>query len=154
MKLLIMPAINSGPHLGLIIFLSPLFSNTLSLCFSRTLRDQFSHPYKTMGKLVVLYIWKTGRQNILDGMTALSNKLDTTGSEVMKNKAQDYFYVCTVPFAHSFYINQQSTIYIFLFEQYLYYNHSYMLRYNYIIFREFHSCTSLKLSSFYFLKFH
>ena len=87
MKLLIMPAISSGPHLGLIIFLSPLFSNTLSLCSSRNIRDQVSHSHKTTGKIIVL--WKIGRQKILDRMTAFQNKLDITWSEVMRNKSPD-----------------------------------------------------------------
>jgi hypothetical protein len=50
------------------IFLSTLFSNTLSLCSSLSVRDQVSHPYKTTGKIIILYIlififlienWKT-----------------------------------------------------------------------------------------------
>jgi hypothetical protein len=42
--------------LGPNIPLSTLFSNTLSLCPSLKVRDQVSHPYKTTGKIVVLYI--------------------------------------------------------------------------------------------------
>jgi hypothetical protein len=38
-------------------FLSSLFSNTFSLCSSLTLRDQFSHPCRTTGKIVALYIF-------------------------------------------------------------------------------------------------
>jgi hypothetical protein len=41
-----------GPN----IFLSTLFSNTLSLCFSLNVRDQVSHPYRTTDKIIVLYI--------------------------------------------------------------------------------------------------
>ena len=41
-----------GPNL----FLSTLFSNTLSLHSSLSVRDQVSHPYTTMGKIIVLYI--------------------------------------------------------------------------------------------------
>jgi hypothetical protein len=41
-----------GPN----IFLSTLFSNTLSLCFSLNVRDQVSHPYSTTAKIIVLYI--------------------------------------------------------------------------------------------------
>jgi hypothetical protein len=37
------------------ILLSTLFSNTLSLCSSITVTDQVSHPYKTTGKIIVLY---------------------------------------------------------------------------------------------------
>jgi hypothetical protein len=36
--------------LGPNILLSTLFSNTLSLCSSLSVRDQVSHPYKTTGK--------------------------------------------------------------------------------------------------------
>jgi hypothetical protein len=38
------------------IFISTLFSNTLHLCFSLKVRDQVSHPYKTTGKIIILYI--------------------------------------------------------------------------------------------------
>jgi hypothetical protein len=37
------------------ILLRTLFSNTLSLCSSLSVRDQVSHPYKT-GRIMVLYI--------------------------------------------------------------------------------------------------
>ena len=52
----------------------------------------------------------------------------------------------------SFVLFFQPTMYniYFLFQQYLYYSHSYMFRYICIIFRELQSCTSLKLRSFYF----
>jgi hypothetical protein len=33
-----------------------LFSNTPSLCFSLNVTDQISHPYRTTGKITVLYI--------------------------------------------------------------------------------------------------
>jgi hypothetical protein len=39
-----------------IILISTLFSNTLSLRSSLNVGDQFSHPYKTTGKILVLYI--------------------------------------------------------------------------------------------------
>jgi hypothetical protein len=42
--------------LGPNILLSTLFSNALSLCPSLNVRDQVSHPYKTTGRLMVLYI--------------------------------------------------------------------------------------------------
>jgi hypothetical protein len=42
--------------LGPNILLSTLFSNTLSLCSSLSVRDQVSHPYKTTGRIMVLYI--------------------------------------------------------------------------------------------------
>jgi hypothetical protein len=41
-----------GPN----ILLSTLFSNTLRVCFSLNVRDQVSHPYRTKGKIIVLYI--------------------------------------------------------------------------------------------------
>jgi hypothetical protein len=41
-----------GPN----ILLSTLFSNTLNLCSSLNVRDQVSYPYKTTGKIIVLYI--------------------------------------------------------------------------------------------------
>jgi hypothetical protein len=36
-------------------FLRTLFLNTLSLCSSFSVRDQVSQPYKTTGRIVVLY---------------------------------------------------------------------------------------------------
>ena len=42
--------------LGPNIHLSTLFSNTLSLRSSLSVSDQVSHPYKTTGKILVLYI--------------------------------------------------------------------------------------------------
>jgi hypothetical protein len=41
-----------GPN----ILLSTLFSNTLRLCASLNIRDHVSHPYRTTGKIIVLYI--------------------------------------------------------------------------------------------------
>jgi Na+-transporting NADH:ubiquinone oxidoreductase subunit NqrE len=38
------------------ILLSTLFSNTLGLCSFLNVRDQVSRPYKTTGKIIVLYI--------------------------------------------------------------------------------------------------
>jgi hypothetical protein len=38
------------------IFLSTLFSNTLSLCSSLNVRDKVSQLYRTTGKIMVLYI--------------------------------------------------------------------------------------------------
>jgi hypothetical protein len=38
------------------IFISTLFSNTLSLCSFLNIRDQASHQYRTTGKITVLYI--------------------------------------------------------------------------------------------------
>src|SRR5215468_6003820 len=45
----------ASSRLGPNILLSTLFSNTLSLCSSLSVRDQVSHPYKTTGKIIVLY---------------------------------------------------------------------------------------------------
>jgi len=42
--------------LGPYILLNTLFSNTLSLRSSLNVCDQVSHPYKTTGKIIVLYI--------------------------------------------------------------------------------------------------
>ena len=39
------------------ILLNTLFSNTLSLCSSLNVSDQVLHPYKTTGKIIVLYIF-------------------------------------------------------------------------------------------------
>ena len=42
--------------LHLNILLNTLFSDTLNLCSSLNVSDQVSHPYKTTGKIIVLYI--------------------------------------------------------------------------------------------------
>jgi hypothetical protein len=42
--------------LGPNILLRTLFSNTLSLCSSLSVRDQVPHPYKTTGTIMVLCI--------------------------------------------------------------------------------------------------
>jgi len=61
-----------GPN----IFLSTLFPNTLSLRYLFTVGDQVSHPYKTKGKIIVLYLdlhsfgQQTGRQKILQWIIA------------------------------------------------------------------------------------
>ena len=46
----------SSSLLGPNILLSTLFTNTLSLRFSLNVSDQVSNPYKTTGKIMVLYI--------------------------------------------------------------------------------------------------
>jgi hypothetical protein len=59
MKLLIMQFFPTSCHSSLFgpnIPLSTLFSNTLSLCSSLNVRDQVSHPYRTTGKIIALYI--------------------------------------------------------------------------------------------------
>ena len=47
------PVISSLP--GPNTLLNTLFSNTLSLCSSLNISDQVSHPYKTTGKIIILY---------------------------------------------------------------------------------------------------
>jgi hypothetical protein len=42
--------------LGQKFLLRTLFSNTISLCSSLSVRDQVSHPYKTTGRIMVVYI--------------------------------------------------------------------------------------------------
>ena len=42
--------------LGPNILLNTIFSNTLSFLSSLIVSDQVSHPYKTIGKIIVLYI--------------------------------------------------------------------------------------------------
>ena len=42
--------------LGPNILLNTMFSNTLSFVSSRNVSDQVSHPYKTIDKIIVLYI--------------------------------------------------------------------------------------------------
>jgi phosphate starvation-inducible membrane PsiE len=43
--------------LGPNTLLSTLFSNTFSLRSSLNVSDQASHPYKTTGKIIVIYIY-------------------------------------------------------------------------------------------------
>jgi hypothetical protein len=45
--------------LGPNILLRTLISNTPSLCFSLSVRDQASHPYKTTGRIMVLDNYNT-----------------------------------------------------------------------------------------------
>jgi hypothetical protein len=60
MKLLVMQFSPLSCHFipfGLNILLSTLFSNTLSLvCSSLNVRYHVSHPYRTTGKIILLYI--------------------------------------------------------------------------------------------------
>jgi len=44
----------TSSHLDPNIFLSTLFSNTLSLRSSLSVSDQVSHPYRTTGKIIIL----------------------------------------------------------------------------------------------------
>jgi hypothetical protein len=54
MKLLIMHFSSISRHF--ISFRSTLFSNTLSLCSSLNSGDQVLRPYRTTGKIIVLYV--------------------------------------------------------------------------------------------------
>ena len=45
----------TSSFLGPNILLNTMFSNTLSFLSSRRVSDQVSHPYKTIGKIIVLY---------------------------------------------------------------------------------------------------
>jgi hypothetical protein len=59
MKLLLMHFSSASYNLSLFgpnILLSTLSSNTLSLFSSLNGRDQAPHPYRTTGKIIVLYI--------------------------------------------------------------------------------------------------
>jgi hypothetical protein len=58
--------------LGQNIFLSTLFSNTLSPRFSSTVSDQVSHPYETTGKIIVVYILISSHSN--DTLQSRSNQ--------------------------------------------------------------------------------
>jgi hypothetical protein len=56
MKLLIMQSVQpltTSSLLGPNILLSNLFSNTLNLCSSLSVRDEVSYPYRTKGKIIV-----------------------------------------------------------------------------------------------------
>jgi hypothetical protein len=59
MKLLIMQFLHlfvTSSLFGPNILLSSLFSNTPSPRFSVNVRDQVSHPYRTTGKVIVVFI--------------------------------------------------------------------------------------------------
>jgi hypothetical protein len=58
--------------LGPNIFLSTLFSNTLSLCSPLNVGDQVSHPHKIKVLCFNLYIFRqqVRKQNVLNGMGA------------------------------------------------------------------------------------
>jgi hypothetical protein len=58
MKLLIVYFLQprTSSLLGPNILFSILFWNTFSLCSSINIRDQMSHPYRTTGKIIVLYV--------------------------------------------------------------------------------------------------
>jgi hypothetical protein len=52
--------------LGSNILLSTLFSNTLSLRSSLDVSNQVSHPYRTTGKIIVLYMQCHSRPRIFE----------------------------------------------------------------------------------------
>jgi hypothetical protein len=59
MKLPIMQSSPASYHFSLLgpnILLSNLLSNTINHCFSLIVREKVSHPYKTTGKIMILYI--------------------------------------------------------------------------------------------------
>jgi hypothetical protein len=56
MKLLSMQSSSTSSLLGTNILLNALFSKTFNLCSSLSMRNEVSHPYKTTGKIIVLYI--------------------------------------------------------------------------------------------------
>jgi len=55
------------PFLGTVIFLSPRFSNTLSLSSCLSVGGQFSHPHKTVGKISRLYYTFGNRKKSVRG---------------------------------------------------------------------------------------
>ena len=67
----------STPLLGPNMILSTLFWGTLSLRQSLNVSDQVSHPYKTKGKLILLYILIC---------ISLNSKLEDEGSAPDDNK--------------------------------------------------------------------
>jgi protocatechuate 3,4-dioxygenase beta subunit len=44
------------------MYLSTLFSNTLSLCSSLNVSDQVSHPYNTTVPYILIYFWTADRK--------------------------------------------------------------------------------------------
>jgi hypothetical protein len=66
------------------VFGPNILLSTLSLCSSLNVRDQVSHPYRTTGKIMVLYIlifkffWQqTRRQKALDRMVASITRIQS-----------------------------------------------------------------------------
>ena len=74
--------------LGPNILLNTLFSNILSFLSSRNVSDQVSYPYKTIGKIIYLYIFFF---NFLDkSYTGIRNKFQNNGMLL-----QSFFYHVT-----------------------------------------------------------
>jgi hypothetical protein len=71
--------------LGANILLKTLFSNTLSLRSSLNISDQVSHPYRTTGKIIVLYIliFKSLDSKLEDERYASDNCRRQTGRDVI-----------------------------------------------------------------------
>jgi fumarate reductase subunit D len=65
--------------LGPNILLNIMFSNTLSFISSRNVNDQVSHPYKTIGKIIVLYI-------LIFNLYKTSNKKNVETREICGKK--------------------------------------------------------------------
>jgi hypothetical protein len=83
MKLLNMQLVQSyvtSSRFGPNIFLKTLFSDTVSLCRFLIVRDQVSHPYKTTGRIMFLYILIF---TFLDGMREV--KTEPNGSKHSQN---------------------------------------------------------------------
>jgi len=147
MKLLIMFAISSSPHLPKSLILrhpQPMF-------LPQYKRPRFT-PIQNKGQNYISVHLEKRKTKDSGPNDSVTKYVIYQGWEATKNKPQDYFYVCTVHFVHSFYFNQQCTVYIFLFDQSLYYNHFYVFRYISIISREFRNCSSPKSRSSYIIK--
>jgi hypothetical protein len=65
----------SPPSLHFI--LSALFTNIINLCSSLHVRDQVSHPFRTTGKIIILYILI---------FTSLTTDWESEGFELNGNK--------------------------------------------------------------------
>jgi hypothetical protein len=55
-KFLVMQFSPTSHHFAPLPSQYPLFSNTLTVCFSLNIRDQVSPPYRTTGKITILCI--------------------------------------------------------------------------------------------------
>ena len=73
--------------LGPNTLLTTLFSNTLSLLSSLNISDQFSHPYRTTGNIIVLYILIF---NVLDSKLEDNNSVLNNSKHLLENKLLIY----------------------------------------------------------------
>ena len=71
----------SGPN----IFLSAVFSNTLSLRSSLNVSEKVSHPYKTTGKIIVPYIYIN--QHLY--LNTIKQLMQHTQNNIQKKSVQD-----------------------------------------------------------------